>query len=93
MSLRRYTLTEGREKGLEVIDCDNGRLRFLINVTKACDIMQMYHEGSNVSFVSKNGFSSRETDFIRRFEGGMLYTATEFVKAGYFSISLFLILI
>jgi hypothetical protein len=74
MSLRRYTLTEGREKGLEVIDCDNGRLRFLINVTKACDIMQMYHEGRNVSFVSKNGFSSRETDFIRRFEGGMLYT-------------------
>ena len=28
-SLRRYTLTWGREKGLDVIDCDNGKIRFL----------------------------------------------------------------
>ena len=32
-SLRRYTLTEGVEKGIDVIDCDNGKLRFLINVS------------------------------------------------------------
>ena len=73
-SLRRYTLTEGREKGLDVLDCDNGKLRFLINVSKACDVMQLYHEGQNVSFVSKNGFTKRETNFLNRFEGGMLYT-------------------
>lgn len=73
-SLRRYTLTEGREKGLDVIDCTNGKLRFLINVSKACDIMQLYHEGQNVSFISKNGFTKREIPFLNRFEGGMLYT-------------------
>ncbi len=73
-SVRRYTLTEGRERGLEVIDCDNGKLRFLINATKACDIMQLYHEGQNMSFVSKNGFTKREIPFLRRFEGGMVYT-------------------
>lgn len=73
-SLRRYTLIEGREKGLDVLDCDNGKLRFLINVSKACDVMQLYHEGQNVSFVSKNGFTKRETNFLNRFEGGMLYT-------------------
>ena len=73
-SLRRYTLTEGREKGLDVLDCDNGKIRFLLNVSKACDIMQLYHEGQNMSFVSKNGFTKRETPFLRRFEGGMLYT-------------------
>lgn len=73
-SLRRYTLTEGRAQGLDVIDCDNGKLRFLINVSKACDIMQMYHEGENLSFISKNGFEKRELAFARRFEGGMLYT-------------------
>lgn len=73
-SLRRYTLTEGVEKELDVIDCDNGKLRFLLNVSKACDIMQLYHEGQNVSFISKNGFTKRETPFLNRFEGGMLYT-------------------
>ena len=73
-SLRRYTVTEGRAAGLDVIDCDNGKLRFLINVSKACDIMQMYHEGENLSFISKNGFDGRELAFGRRFEGGMLYT-------------------
>ena len=73
-SLRRYTYTDGKEKGLDVIDCDNGKMRFLLNVTKALDIMQLYHEGQNVSFISKNGFSAREISFSNRFEGGMLYT-------------------
>ena len=73
-TIRRYVLTEGREKGLEVLDCDNGNIRFLVNVSKACDIMQVYHKGKNVSFISKNGFMKRELPFINRFEGGMLYT-------------------
>lgn len=73
-TLRRYTVTEGREKGLDVIDCDNGTLRFLLNVNKACDIMQLFHKGQNMTFVSKNGFTQRETPFGNRFEGGMLYT-------------------
>ena len=73
-SLRRYTLTEGKGVGLDVIDCDNGKLRFLLNVTKGLDVMQLYHKGENVSFLSKNAFSARETDFLSRFEGGMLYT-------------------
>ena len=73
-SIRRYTLTEGRGKGLDVLDCDNGKIRFLLNVSKACDIMQLYHEGQNMSFVSKNGFTKREISFLKRFEGGMLYT-------------------
>lgn len=73
-TMRRYTITEGRASGIDVIDCDNGKLRFLINVSKACDIMQMYHAGENLSFISKNGFDKRELAFGRRFEGGMLYT-------------------
>lgn len=72
--IRRYTLTEGKEKGLDVLDCDSGKLRFLLNVGKALDMMQLYHEGQNVSFVSKNGFTARELPFAKRFEGGMLYT-------------------
>ena len=73
-SARRYTITQGQAKGLDVIDCDNGQIRFLVNASKACDIMQLYHEGQNISFISKNGFTNRETDFLSRFEGGMVYT-------------------
>lgn len=73
-SIRRYTLTEGREKGLDVLDCDNGKIRFLLNVSKACDIMQLFHKGQNMSFLSKNAFTAREIAFLNRFEGGMLYT-------------------
>lgn len=73
-SIRRYEMTEGNERGLKVIDCDNGKLRFLLNESKALDVMQLYHCGQNISFISKNGFTSRETPFIYRFEGGMVYT-------------------
>ena len=73
-SLRRYTYTDGREHGISVIDCDNGKIRFLLNVTKALDIMQLFHKGQNVSFLSKNAFTAREVGFLDRFEGGMLYT-------------------
>lgn len=73
-SLRRYSLLDGTAQGLEVLDCDNGKIRFLLNVSKACDVMQLYHNGQNVSFISKNGFTKREIPFLNRFEGGMLYT-------------------
>ncbi len=73
-SLRRYTLTQGSGQGLDILDCDNGKLRFLLNVSKACDILQLYHQGQNMSFLSKNGASKREISFLSRFEGGMLYT-------------------
>ncbi len=71
---RRYTLIEGRETGLRVVEVNNGVLRFLLNESKALDVMQLWHEGTNVSFLSKNGFTARETPFSKRFEGGMLYT-------------------
>ena len=73
-SVRRYTLSEGRACGLDVVDCDNGKIRFLLNAGKALDMMQLYHEGQNVSFLSKNAFTAAEIPFIRRFEGGMIYT-------------------
>ena len=73
-SVTRYTLSEGRGAGLDVIDCDNGRIRFMLCVSRALDIMQLWHKGENVSFISKNGFVSEKVPFLNRFEGGMLYT-------------------
>ena len=73
-SLTRYTMSEGAGRGLDVLDCNNGTLRFLINLSRGADVMQLYHKGENVSFVSKNGFTTKTGDFLSRFEGGMLYT-------------------
>lgn len=72
--IRRYTLTDGKEAGLRVIEMAGCDLRVLLNESKALDIMQLWYEGQNMSFVSKNGFTAREIDFLERFEGGMLYT-------------------
>lgn len=72
--IRRYVLTEGKENGLRVIELNNGVLRVLLNESKGLDIMQVWHKGVNMSFVSKNGFTSREIPFLQRFEGGMVYT-------------------
>lgn len=73
-SVRRSTVTDGLMQDLKIIDCDNGNIRFVLNESRALDIMQVYHQGQNVSFVSKNGFTNKTCEFIKRFEGGMLYT-------------------
>ena len=72
--IRRYTITSNKEEGVKVIELYNGTLRVLLNESKALDIMQLFYKGANLSFISKNGFSTKENDFIKRFEGGMLYT-------------------
>ena len=73
-SVTRYTITSGQEKDIDVIDCNNGKIRFLLNEGKGLDVMQLYHKGTNVSFLSKNAHTNREIDYLSRFEGGMLYT-------------------
>lgn len=72
--VKRYTLNGGVSDGLKVVECFNGKLRFLLNESKALDIMQIFCDGENMSFVSKNGFTAREIAFENRFEGGALYT-------------------
>lgn len=71
---RRYELTEGKERGVRIIEIDNGVIRFLLNESKALDIAQLWHKGTNISFVCKNGIVGREVSYESRFEGGMLYT-------------------
>ncbi len=71
---RRYELIDGKERGVRMIEVDNGVLRFLLNETKALDMSQLWHKGTNISFVCKNGIVAREIAYERRFEGGMLYT-------------------
>ena len=72
--VRRYTLSGGDSDGVRIIECDTGKIRFLLNESRALDIPQLWHEGKNVSFLSKNGINALPCDFSSRFEGGMLYT-------------------
>ena len=72
--LRRYTMTEGKAEGLKIIEGNTGAIRFLLNESKALDIAQLWYQGVNISFLSKNGLSKSERPFLNRFEGGMLYT-------------------
>lgn len=72
--VRRYTLNGGQADGIKVVELYNGVLRVLLNESKALDMMQLFHNGVNISYLSKNAFTKRETAFLKRFEGGMLYT-------------------
>ena len=74
-SVTRYKITEGRGSGLDVIDCDNGKIRFTLSPSRGLDVIQMWYRGENVSFISKNGFVNENVPFLERFEGGMLYTS------------------
>lgn len=60
---------------------NNGLIRLLLNESKGLDIMQLWHQGTNISFISKNGFTQRELVFSSRFEGGMKEEWTTLVNA------------
>ena len=70
----RSQVTEGRAAGTRLIHISNGCLNFALEETHALDIVQLWHEGVNVSFVSRNGLFAGEGDFAQRFPAGMLYT-------------------
>lgn len=70
----RSQVTEGRAAGTRLIHVSNGCLNFVLDETHALDIVQLWHEGVNVSFVSRNGLFAGEGDFAQRFPAGMLYT-------------------
>lgn len=72
--VRRYTLRDGKESGTHLIEVNNSKLRFIINESKGLDIYQLWHNGTNISFLSKNGLTDRYASFSQCFEGGMLYT-------------------
>jgi len=73
-SVKRLAYTDGAEKGLEILQISNGALDFEILLDKCMDLGQLRHKGTNISFVSKNGFVCRPAPYQKKFCGGMLYT-------------------
>ena len=80
-TLRRVTVSEGKPKGTEIIEVNTaGGLQLDILPDAGLDIGQVRYRGTNVTFISKNGYDSPvaispyETEFLKTFPGGLLYT-------------------
>ena len=79
--MRRVTLAEGRATGCTVIEVATaGGLQVDILPDNGLDIGQVRWRGTNMSWMSKNGydspaaFSNHENEFMNTFPGGLLYT-------------------
>lgn len=62
------------ERGEKTIVAENGCLSFTVSADRAMDIYSLRHRGTNISFLSKNGFYVSRQNFDTAFEGGFLYT-------------------
>ena len=71
---QRVQVTDGRGNGARQIYVANGKLNFVLSESNALDILRLWHEGTNVGFVSKNGLYTAPADFLGTFPAGMLYT-------------------
>ena len=71
---QRVQVTDGRGNGARQIYVANGKLNFVLSESNALDILRLWHEGTNVGFVSKNGLYTAPADFLGSFPAGMLYT-------------------
>lgn len=72
-------MSEGKAKGMHVIDMYNGVLHLRLSADRALDIYQADYRGKNIVFKSKNGMvnahlSSDAVRFVNDFGGGLLYT-------------------
>ena len=71
---QRVQVTDGRGNGARQIYVANGKLNIILSESNALDILRLWHEGTNVGFVSKNGLYTAPADFLHFFPAGMLYT-------------------
>ena len=81
VTLRRVTVNEGKAKGTEIIEVKTaGGLALDILPDAGLDIGQCRYKGTNMSWMSKNGYDSPavispyEMEFLNTFPGGLLYT-------------------
>lgn len=80
-TLRRLTVSEGKARGSQIVEvCTAGGLQVDILPDAGMDIGQVRYKGTNMTFISKNGYDSPvaflpyEGEFLNTFPGGLLYT-------------------
>ena len=71
---QRVQVTDGRGNGARQIYVANGKLNFILSESNALDVLRLWHGGTNIGFVSKNGLYTASADFLHSFPAGMLYT-------------------
>lgn len=71
---QRVQITDGRGCGARQIIVANGKLNLVLSESNALDILRLWHGGTNIGFVSKNGLYTGPADFLGSFPAGMLYT-------------------
>jgi hypothetical protein len=78
---KRYIFGEGRAKGTEAVDIDNGNgLRFTVLLDKCLDIAGCSYNGINLTYMTNNGivapqfYDSHGNEWLRSFAGGLLST-------------------
>lgn len=71
---QRVQITDGRGRGARQILVANGRLNLVLSESNALDILRLWHGGTNIGFVTKNGLYTAPADFLGSFPAGMLYT-------------------
>ena len=74
ISVMEVTFDHGKEKGLSAIMVRNGPFECIVVKDHALDIAHASFCGVGVSFISRNGLSASKNDFVKSFEGGLLYT-------------------
>ena len=72
--VRESALRKGKAAGQTILDVYNGVFHFTVLPDKGMDIYSLSHCGDNLSFISKNGLTNGEGDFMSAFPGGFLYT-------------------
>ena len=79
--VRKVTIEEGRARGLRLIEVSTSAgLDIDLFPDHGLDIGQVRYRGTNMTFISKNGYSAPSaaqafgSEFLRYFPGGLLYT-------------------
>ncbi len=70
----RVTATDGPARGADLIYVSNGKLNFVLSASNCLDIVRLWHGGTNIGFLTKNGLYNAPDEFARTFPAGMLYT-------------------
>ena len=79
--IREYTMHGSKAEGLKLYNVRTGSgLEFDVLKDKCMDVCSMSYKGTNLSFLSKPGMVSSEyynpfeMEFLRTYQGGMMYT-------------------
>jgi len=71
---RRSIVADGPAAGERMIECGNGKISFTLTENRCLDVLRLDYRGTNIAFLSKNGYTNVPGEFVNRFPGGMIFT-------------------